>query len=201
MGRPKLHTEEEKKELQRLRMKKWREENKEKIKGYYINNKEAYINKAANWRKENPEQYKKNTHARAVVRKEELFLLKKTYREKNKEKIYAQTAEWKLKNPGAVRDITINYRINNREKLNAYDLHKNTIRRRLIGGQEIAKFYSLETRKIYENCPPGHHVDHIIPLRGVGVCGLHIPVNLQYLPALENLKKGSKYKTEEEEMA
>lgn len=36
------------------------------------------------------------------------------------------------------------------------------------------------------------HVDHVIPLRGEDVCGLHVETNLAVVPAVVNIRKGNR---------
>lgn len=54
----------------------------------------------------------------------------------------------------------------------------------------------LELAVIYKNCPEGMQVDHIIPLKGDLVSGLHVPDNLQYLSAEDNIRKSNSFDIE-----
>jgi len=58
----------------------------------------------------------------------------------------------------------------------------------------LTKDQSREMDKIYETARQlGLHVDHIVPLQGKNVCGLHVPWNLQMIPPDVNIAKGNKH--------
>ena len=67
-------------------------------------------------------------------------------------------------------------------------------KRRALRLKATPKFANLnKIKEIYKNCPKGYEVDHIIPLQGKNISGLHIETNLQYLPMKENRIKGNKF--------
>lgn len=95
------------------------------------------------------------------------------------------------------KDCTIIINENTRKKRKEYYSKLSsirTLRYRLSKINRTPSWSDLDKiKEIYLNCPYDHHVDHIIPLQGERVSGLHVPENLQYLPARENLSKGNRY--------
>ena len=69
--------------------------------------------------------------------------------------------------------------------------HRRALARRpVLGG--LAEQAEVEGFYFFCQLFPGFEVDHVIPLKGEYVCGLHTPTNLQVLTRAENARKGNK---------
>ena len=71
------------------------------------------------------------------------------------------------------------------QKINCYTKLSKPLKKELLAVYK-------KCQNINKNSNTKHHVDHIIPLRGKNVCGLHVPWNLQIITAEENLRKGNR---------
>lgn len=81
------------------------------------------------------------------------------------------------------------YYINNKDDI----INKVADRRALLISRIPIWANKEKIKQIYDSCPKNYHVDHIVPLQGNLVSGLHVENNLQYLPKEENLRKSNKW--------
>lgn len=130
---------------------------------YQEKNREALLEKKRQWAKSNPEKNRAQSSRWQAM---------------NREAAFAQQALSRAKNPDHYQP-----------KRRAYAAARRaTLIRRTPPWVDLSA-----VAVIYRQCPIGMEVDHIVPLRGRRVSGLHVPWNLQYLPASENAKKGNRF--------
>ena len=111
------------------------------------------------------------------------------YREKSGDKVRAYRRSWYEQNKDMLREYRRNY-----IKQNPGFNRAASARHRALVLQRTVSWADLEEiKRVYKDCPDGMVVDHIIPLRGKTVSGLHVAPNLQYLTFGENSLKSNKF--------
>lgn len=139
---------------------------------------------------------------RYKLNKESYDKTAKEWRRNNRKKRNQTQYEWNNRNRDKVRITQNKQSLKNPGKF-AHNLVMSIIRRSKRPGAApkwLTKEQKLEIKSWYDariECQwlseEQLHVDHIIPLHGKNVCGLHVPWNLQILTASQNSKKGNKF--------
>jgi hypothetical protein len=148
-------------------------------KDYYAKNRLKVLEQKKDYYKENREKILEYKQEYYELNSEELVLKKRRYRELNPD----TQKIWASKNKDKVANYTSKRRA---KKLQATP--------KWLTVEQIAEidFYYWFCQLVSEDTGIKHHVDHIVPLQGKTVCGLHVPWNLQILSASENCSKSNK---------
>lgn len=145
----------------------------------YEKNKDRYKANAERWRTENAERDRQNKIAylsRADV-KILARLRTKGWVQTNPERKRAMDEEFKAKNPALVRSY--------KAKRRAVVLQACPTWLTEDHHAQIKAFYDASDA-MTKATGVRHEVDHIVPLQGRTVCGLHVPWNLRVIPARTN---------------
>lgn len=125
------------------------------------------------------------------------------YAVKNRERIKTRAKKWYEKNKDSLteeqkqkrRDCCNRYRKIHPDKINSKNRKRQAAKLNATPAwaDKVAIDYIYYAAKVIERVyGTKWHVDHIIPLKGKNVCGLHVQNNLQLLAPLDNLKKSNK---------
>ena len=117
----------------------------------------------------------------------------------NPDKKAEQRRNWKKRNPENTRKHNDIYKAKNPHKFNAYNGKRRAAKLlrtpKWLTADDlfmIEEAYHLAKLRT-EILGIQYHVDHILPLQGKTVSGLHVPANLQVIPATINLKKSNRH--------
>ena len=130
---------------------------------------------------------KSTSQARRDANPEKAREIAKAYRMRNPEKEKARYTKYNKDNPEVRAHHASMRRASELQATPAWltEEHKEGIKSMFVLAKKFEKL-----------CNTSYHVDHIVPLAGKDVCGLHVPWNLQLLPASVNMSKGNRHHEE-----
>lgn len=169
--------------------KAWREANPEKLK-------EVQVASSKKWYLANTERAKANSKTWHTANKERVSERSKAWQRANREKVNTNYRAWYAANPEKARAASqkwcrahpekcaANTRARKAAKLNRTPEWASML--------EILEYYK-EAARLTREMGIQYAVDHIVPLQGRNVSGLHVANNLQVITASENSSKGNWY--------
>ena len=168
----------------RIDHRKWYRENVESVaakgKRYRTNYPEKQSIADRKWRKANPDKASAKSKRWAIA---------------NPEKVKAMTRAWTSANIERVRENSRKYYAKHPEKCGVHRVTKQNRQPSWLTVDQIYEMRAMyvQARMLTKMSGMKWHVDHRVPLMGKLVSGLHVPWNLQVIPAIDNMKKGNKH--------
>lgn len=152
--------------------------------GYHYYCKTCHAASNKKWRDANRDNALATSAAYRAANKEKCRAAIKAWEKANPEKIKAWRDRYKVEKAGYLQDKCVKYRAMKKNRVPAWLSDDEKLRIKCF--YQVAAMYNREGMDIW-------HVDHIVPLQGKTVSGLHVPWNLQVIPAFANRQKSNKF--------
>jgi hypothetical protein len=151
------------------------------------------------WKAQNKERLSELWQQYKIANKEQLSARRRKWRQENAEAEAARDLRRRRANPERHRERSARWAAQNREAVNSKSAIRRARSRKAQPGwltaAEIGQILLRykEAKTISGLTGVAHEVDHIVPINGDLVCGLHVPWNLRVIPMRENRRKAKKF--------
>jgi len=161
----------------------------------YSRDKAAAAAAARAWRAANTDKVREHLRKYRTENHQKRMEYKDAYTKANPEKAARWRANQYQKNREERIAAAVQWQRDNPDKVNARTARRRAAKLKAtppwVDHDTITAVY-IEAAKLTLETGIPHDVDHIVPLQGKTVCGLHVPWNLRAIPAHENRRKSNK---------
>lgn len=152
--------------------------------GYHYYCKQCHSMTNKRWRDDNLELALATSKRYRAANKDACQKASKAWEKANPEKVKLWRAKYNKEKSAYLQDKCVRYRAGKENRTPKWLTESDFLH--IKCKYQLAAMYNREGIDKW-------HVDHIIPLNGKNVSGLHVPSNLRVIPRLENQKKSNKF--------